>query len=189
MMSRVLSDLSVVIPVRDPPDLPQFIREMEWLLFRSSLIVVDSGGGELLRGYTTVYVSADMAMGEARKLGILVVKTPFTLNLDVDAVISPSYLEAALEILRNNLAEAVATSYESFSHHYGFAGSLWKTDWLQRLYNYSTRAASGVCECDHMWARLAEAGGRLKKLPKRAKHLRTGSPTLNLKLHPQQNKF
>jgi hypothetical protein len=167
-----LYDLTVVIPVKRPPNIKQFINEMEWLLTSHPLIVVDSGGGDELRKYALKYFLEPLHMWEARKLGINHVETPLTLNLDVDAVISPEYLSNGVKVIKEDKAEAVTTCYSTFPQHYGFGYSIWKTEWLQQLYDYSPKHSKGLCECEYMWRKLKDAGGRLETLPYRAKHLK-----------------
>ena len=183
------SSLTIVVPVKNPPNLSLFIKTMEWLLKPNLLIEIDSGGGEALRKFCWRYFEKNCRMWEARKLGYAEVKTDFTLNLDCDTVLPLEYVKGALSLLMDNEADAVAIDYEKLQGHYAFGTSIWKADWLKKLYDYPPKPVEklikvgaqewvtafqcGFCECSYMWSRLLNSGGRLETLPYyRAKHLK-----------------
>jgi hypothetical protein len=175
--------------VKDPPDLERFIRENFKVLNASRKVVVDSGGGEQLKTLPNMlWIQRQVSMWEARKIGYGEVKTPFTLNLDVDTVLPDGYVPDALNLLRENLCDAIAIDYEPSQGHYAFGTSIWRTDLLKRLYDYPPRAVenlikvgeqewvtafqNGFCECTYMWARLIRSGGKLETSGYKATHLK-----------------
>lgn len=183
------SSLTIVVPVKNPPNLEFFINSMEWLLKPNLLIVVDSGGGQPLRKFCWKYFEKDCRMWEARRLGYDEVGTEFTLNLDCDVVLPLEYVKDALQVLQEDKADAVAVHFNPIkTGHLEFGTSIWNTEILRRLYDYPPKAVdklikvgerqwvtafqSGFCECSYMWSRLINSGGRLETLPIRAKHLR-----------------
>jgi hypothetical protein len=108
-----MHDLTIVIPVKDPPDLERFIRENFKVLNASWKVVVDSGGGEPLKVLpNTLWIQRQVSMWEARKIGYGEVKTPFTLNLDADTILPNSYVLDSLNVLRENSCDAVAIDYD-----------------------------------------------------------------------------
>jgi len=183
------NSLTIVTPVKNPPCLECFKKAMAWLIKSNLLIVVDSGGAETLREFCWRYFKGQYQMWEARRLGYNQVKTEFTLNLDVDTVVSPQYVKEAIQLLENDKAEAVAIDYEKLQGHYAFGTSIWKTEWLRKLYDYPPKSVeklikigeqewvtafqNGFCECTYMWSRLISSGGRLETLPYRARHLKS----------------
>jgi hypothetical protein len=185
------ADLTVVIPVKDPPHLQSFIKGNLPLLRDNLVIVVDSAGGELLREVCWRYIKQTVPFWQARKLGYEETTTKFTLNLDVDVIVPEGYVEDALMLLKKD-ADGVSIFYEDVNHCQGaleFGVSLWKTEVLRRLYDFSMDLVSdgkiikvgsqaystlnnGWCECTYMFRKLKNAGGRLETLPYRAKHLK-----------------
>jgi len=108
-----MHDLTIVILVKNPPDLERFIRENFRILSASWKIIVDSGGGKgLSKLPNTLWIQRQVPMWEARKIGYGEVKTPFTLNLDVDTVLPDGYVQESLNILRKNSCDAVAIDYD-----------------------------------------------------------------------------
>jgi hypothetical protein len=187
-----LHDLTIVIPVKDPPDLERFIRGNFSILDASWKVVVDSGGGQQLgRLLKTLWIQRRVPMWEARKLGYEEVESPFTLNLDADTVLPNGYVQECLSTLQNNQCDAVAIDYDPSQGHYAFGTSVWRTDLLKKLYNYPPKAVeklikigqgewvtafqNGFCECTYMWARLLGSGGKLEALSYRAIHLKERS--------------
>jgi hypothetical protein len=184
-----MHDLTIVIPVKNPPDLARFIRENFQILSASWKIVIDSGGGEgLSKLPNTLWIQRQLPMWEARKIGYGEVKTSFTLNLDVDTILPDDYVEDALVLLRENLCDAVAIDYQPPQGHYAFGTSIWRTEQLKKLYDYPPRAVenlikvgeqewvtafqNGFCECTYMWARLIRSGGKLENPRYRAMHIK-----------------
>ena len=182
-----MHDLTIVIPVKYPPDLERFIRENFKILNASWKVVVDSGGGEQLKALpNTLWIQRQVPMWEARKIGYGEVKTPFTLNLDVDTVLPEGYVQDALNLLRENLCDAIAIDYDPPQGHYAFGTSVWRTNLLRKLYDYPPKAVerlikvgeqewitafqNGFCECTYIWARLIRSGGKLETLSYKAIH-------------------
>ena len=184
-----MHDLTIVIPVKDSPDLQRFVRENLEVLSTSKKVVVDSGRGEQLgRLPNTLLFQKQVPMWEARRIGYEEVRTPFTLNLDADTILPNGYVQESLNILRKNLCDAVAIDYDPPQGHYAFGTSIWRTELLKKLYDYPPRAVkklikvgeqewitafqNGFCECTYMWARLIRSGGRLETLGYKATHLK-----------------
>ncbi|MBS7632795.1 glycosyltransferase family 2 protein [Candidatus Bathyarchaeota archaeon] len=190
-----MHDLTIVIPVKNPPDLDRFIRENFRILSASWKVVVDSGGGERLsRLPNTLWIQRQVPMWEARRIGYEQVKTPFTLNLDVDTILPDGCVEDALALLRENSCDAVAIDYQPPQGHYAFGTSIWRTELLKKLYDYPPKSVeklikvgkqewitafqNGFCECTYMWARLLRSEGRLESLGYRAIHIRKSACNL-----------
>jgi len=184
-----LQDLTVVIPVKAPPDVDKFIIGNLSILSVTWKVVVDSGGGEPLRHLpNTIWLQREASMWEARRLGYEKVETPFTLNLDADTILPNGYVQESLNILRENSCDAVAIDYNPPQGHYAFGTSIWRTELLKELYDYPPKAVeklikvgehewvtafqNGFCECTYMWARLLRSGGRLGTLGYKATHLK-----------------
>jgi len=181
--------LTIVTPVKTPKHLENFVKLNEWLLKPNLFIVIDSGGGEIIRQYCWKYIKKDMSLWEARKLGYAEVQTKLILNLDCDVVPPENYVKEAYQILQEDQADAVSIHFQPiYTGHLEFGVSLWKTEILRRLYDYPPKPVeklikvgksewvlafqSGFCECSYMWAKLISSGGRLETLPYRAKHLK-----------------
>lgn len=194
----MLNNLTIVIPINNPPNLELFINENRDLL-RSAAhkIIIDSGGGQIFRdarklGFLPLlYEAIDLSFWEARKFGYQYVVTPFTLNLDCDVVPPMAYINEALELLRGKV-DAVSIHFEPIhTGHLEFGVSMWKTEILKKLYDYPPKPVDklvkvgkqewvaafqwGFCECSYMWSRLLNSGGRLETLPHRARHLKANS--------------
>lgn len=180
-------DLTVVIPVKEPPNLPLFINSMKWLLLNSKVITCDSGGGKCLQEFSWKYIQKQVSMWIARRICYELVETPYTLNLDCDVYLPHEYVLLALETLRTDKAEAIAIHFDPLkTGHLEFGTSLWKSEVLKKLYDYClekhqnvvkvgemlTTVKTGFCECAYMWRKLKLSGGRLETLPFRAKHLK-----------------
>jgi len=180
--------LTIVIPVKNPSCLDLFMEKNAKIFSQYPLVVIDSGGGEKLKEIATVYISKDLSLWEARKLGYEQVKTPYLLNLDVDVVPPEGYIESALALD----ADAITIFYEDVNHCQGaleYGVSIWKTEVLRSLYDYSTNRTfgdivkvgsmhysslnNGWCECTYMWRRLKDNGYKLETLPMRAQHLKS----------------
>jgi hypothetical protein len=185
-----MHDLTIVIPVRAPPDLDGFIKGNLSILSMIRKVVVDSGGGEPLgRLPSTHWLQRKVPMWEARRIGYEEVRTPFTLNLDADTILPNGYVLDSLNVLQENSCDAVAIDYDPPQGHYAFGTSIWRTELLKRLYDYPPKAVeklikvgeqewitafqNGFCECTYMWARLIRSGGRLETLGYKATHLKS----------------
>jgi hypothetical protein len=184
-----MHDLTIVIPVRAPPDLDGFIKGNFSLLSITRKVVVDSGDGEPLGHLpSTIWFQKQVPMWEARRIGYEEVRTPFTLNLDADTILPNGYVLDSLNVLRKNSCDAVAIDYDPPQGHYAFGTSIWRTDLLRKLYDYPPKAVeklikvgeqewitafqNGFCECTYMWARLIRSRGRLETLGYKATHLK-----------------
>jgi len=181
-------NLTIVISTKNEKHLDMFIEQNFELLKDNILIVIDSGGGEKLRPYCSLYLNERLSFWEARKLAYKHVTTKFVLNLDSDNVPPLDYVRQAMDLLRHDKAEAVAIDYEKPLGHPAFGTSLWKIECLRQLYDFppqNTDVAVKVgfqtwlitsenenCECTYMWRKLKLSGGRLETLPFRAKHLK-----------------
>lgn len=158
------------------------------LFSKFPLIVIDSGGGEILKQIAEIYIARKLSFWEARKIGYKEVKTDFTLNLDCDVVVPEGYVQDALKLLE--YADAVSIFYQDVAHCQGaleFGVSMWKTNVLRKLYDFSMSQVSdgivkvgsmayatlnhGWCECTYMWRKLKNKG-KLETLPYRAQHLK-----------------
>jgi len=184
-----MHDLTIVIPVKDPPDLQRFVKENLEVLSASKKVVIDSRRGEQLgRLPNTLLLQKQVPMWEARRLGYEEAKTPFTLNLDADTILPNGYVLDSLNVLRKNSCDAVAIDYDPPQGHYAFGTSIWRTELLKKLYDYPPKAVeklikvgeqewitafqNGFCECTYMWTRLIRSGGRLETLGYKATHLK-----------------
>jgi len=88
-----MQDLTIVIPVKDPPSIDRFIRENLPILKAYRKIVVDSGGGEKLASLpNTEWIREEVPFWEARKLGYRRVNSPYILNLDADTILPVRYV-------------------------------------------------------------------------------------------------
>ena len=191
------ADLTIVIPIKNPPNLDLFIKENKALLrSEARKIVIDSDGGNQFQNARSLgflpllYEGRDVPLWEARKIGYEYTVTPFILNLDCDVVLPLEYVDNALLLLREGKADAVAIHFDPVkTGHLEFGTSLWKTDILKKLYDYNISLISdgkivkvgsmaystlnnGWCECTYMWRKLKANGYKLETLPMRAKHLR-----------------
>lgn len=197
-----MTTLSIVIPVKNPPDLQGFITANKSLLASDAhKIIVDSGGGSRFNtarnlGFLPLlYKFRDVPFWEARRIGYEYAVTPFILNLDVDVIVPESYVEDGLALLKKE-ADAVSIFYENVNHCQGaleFGVSIWKAEVLRRLYDFSMNKVmdgkivkigsqaystlnNGWCECTYMWRRLKLTGAKLETLPYRAIHLKKDPP-------------
>ena len=184
-----MHDLTIVIPVKDPPDLQRFVRENLEVLSASKKVVIDSGRGEQLgRLPNALLFQRQVPMWEARRIGYEEVRTPFTLNLDADTILPNGYVLDSLNALRKNSCDAVAIDYDHPQGHYAFGTSIWRTELLKKLYDYPPKAVeklikvgerewvtafqNGFCECMYMWARLIRSRAKLETLGYKATHLK-----------------
>jgi hypothetical protein len=131
-------------------------------LFKSTYtIVIDSKGGDRLRGYVDCYKYFLGKLSVARRMGIDMVNTEYTLNLDVDTFLPNGYIEKALEILQNNIdIQAVALDYDKPQGHLAFGTSLWRTKTLKEQYDWNEETKT--CECLYMWNKI---NGKVATVP------------------------
>jgi hypothetical protein len=169
------SILTVLIPVKNPKFLNDFIKGNAYILKKYRVMVIDSGGGEALRpdhGIATIYYKRDVDMATARRMGMDMITTPYTLNLDCDNVLPEGYVEEAIALIKGDVkAVAIDYAYPHLLGHLGFGTSLWETETLKKLYNWNK--SDCLCECVRMWRRLiGESKLKLESLPYRAIHLK-----------------
>jgi glycosyltransferase involved in cell wall biosynthesis len=166
------STLTIIIPVKNPKFINEFIEGNTYILNKYRVMVIDSGGGEALRPLSTIYLKKDVDMVTARKIGIDMVSTPFILNLDCDNILPEEYVEKAIALIEGDVkAVAIDYAYPYLLGHLGFGTSLWETAILKKLYSWSK--IDSLCECIHMWRRLiGESKLKLETLPYRAIHLK-----------------
>lgn len=181
-----MNDITIVIPVKNPFNIEDFIERNEYYLLSEKIIVIDSGGGEELRKYATVYVNSDLTMMEARQVGYSLVETKYILNLDSDMVIPNNYISSAIKKLEeDDKLGAISVLHESptgyLLTHLGFGCSIWKTDILKELYDYQPKQFDShsiqigpslyvvvgfpYCECWYMWWKLASAKYKVGIVP------------------------
>jgi glycosyltransferase involved in cell wall biosynthesis len=188
--------LTIIIPIKNPPNLDLFIAQNKLLLqSEAHKIIVDSGGGSKFQNardlgfLPLLYVSRNLSLWEARKFGYEHTVTLFILNLDCDVVLPFEYVQEAILNLQNDKADAIAIQFDPVkTGHLEFGTSIWKTPLLKKLYDYPPKPVEklikvgkqewvtafqcGFCECTYMWSKLIASGGRLETLPYRAKHLK-----------------
>lgn len=166
--------LVIVIPVKNPQHLDEFIEGNREILEKYPVIVVDSGGGEKLKEFAYLYLKEDVSLWEARRIAYRYVSEPYVLNLDSDVVIPKPYIVSAIGILKVlKQVGAVSTFYNKITRNRGtleFGCSIWRADLLKKLYDYKPKA--GFCECLYMWGRLQRIGYQIETVCMRAKHLR-----------------
>jgi len=169
----MLNKITIVIPVKNPPNIDAFISANSKLFSKYRIIVIDGGGGEKLKPFTEKYHRTSLSMSDARSLGISMVKTPFTLNLDSDVILPEDFIPNALKKLENKDVVVVSIEYERIQGHLPFGPSLWKTEWLQKLYDWrGWTEKMPICECIWMWNRVHTSGKNIETLCMRAKHLK-----------------
>lgn len=172
--------LTIVIPVKNPRFLEDFLRLNQKHLSKYKVITIDSGGGEKLKAISKIYIKKDIPFWEARKLAYSFVKTQFILNLDCDVIIPDRYIEQALEILKSDKkAGAVSIFFDRITHRgiLEFGISIWRTKILREFYDWKRQSRDDwlrhpYCECSYMWRKLTLNNKKLETFPIRAKHLK-----------------
>ena len=186
------SNISIVIPVYNPPDLETFINKNIGELMVNQTIVIDSGGGEALRNVSSIYVQQKLSMLEARQLGYSLANEDYILNLDADMIIPLNFIPSAKKILQNNPnVGAVSLLHRKNGKmivHLTFGCSLWKKELLQKFYDYNPQKIADNnqvicvnpssenkkyvivdcpfhCECVYMWSQLAFNGYSVEFIP------------------------
>lgn len=188
----MIGDLTIVVPIKNPPDFSAFIDGNRKYLEKFPVIVIDAGGGTELIKYAKLYLVNNVNLTEARKVGYSLVQTPFILNLDCDVLIPDGYIESALELFkRNKDIGAISIFYDNLEHCQGaleFGISIWRTEILKNLYDFSFNKVNdgilmrigpnifsslnnGWYECTYMWRKLKDCELKLETLNFRAKHL------------------
>lgn len=165
--------ITTVLPVNEKEKIvEQFIEGNKTLLTKYPLVVINKSGGDKLKQYSSVYINnKEKCLSSARRTGIDLVKTEYTLNLDVDSILSINYVEQALELLQSsNIVGAVSIDYCRLQGHLAFGLSIWRTNLLKMLYDWKE---SKVCECNYMWGKLnSKTKFILSTINCRAKHLK-----------------
>ena len=168
---RIKKKLTIVIPVNEKKEtIAKFIEGNRKLLESSRVIVINKAGGEELRQFAERFISSQESLWEARKRGILLVETPFVLILDADVILPFSYVEKAIKILEEEKdVIAISIEFEKVLGHLPFGHSIWKTEWLKKLYDWDP--SKRTCECLWMWSKVHKSKKRIETMCLRAKHL------------------
>jgi cellulose synthase/poly-beta-1,6-N-acetylglucosamine synthase-like glycosyltransferase len=163
--------LTICIPVKEKPDIVEkFIEHYKNILQHSHVLVFDTLGGEPLRTYASHYEKTNATLAEVRRKGIEMSTSAYILNLDVDTLLPPGYIEQALRILEDPSVGVVAIDYDKLQGHLAFGTSIWKREILLELYSW--KDCSEECECIYMWKRVLKKY-KIETLPMRAIHLKT----------------
>jgi len=161
--------ITVIICVKeDSHIITKFIEGNKKLLKRYPIIVIDKEGGDKLKEFASYYEKSDLPLKDARLKAISLVKTKYTLVLDADVILPEGYLRKALKLLKDPETIVVSIEYDRCIGHLPFGTSVWKTEWLKKLYYWSGK---GSCECILMWARVHTVKKRIETCCYRAKHL------------------
>lgn len=184
--------LSIVIPVKEQKDLKIFLEKNLLYFFKYETIVVDSGGGEILKPFVSKYLQKETSLWEARRIGYKLTKTQFVMNLDSDVIIPFSYIEDALKLFFSEPKLAcVSLFFQDVTRNAGsleFGISIWRTSILRKLYDYNpqfikkeiikvsenvyTYTQFPYCECLYMWRKILLSGYKIETLSYRATHLK-----------------
>jgi hypothetical protein len=171
-----MNNLTIVIPVsEDPKVIKDFIIGNEKILTENRVIVVNRRGGEELKPFSTIWFSKESTFWDARREGLDLVETEYTLCLDSDTILPEGYIEEALTILQlRRYVAVVAIDYEDLQGHLAFGTSIWRTVILKDLYDWNKNREnpSRGCECVHMWSKVRRSKFRVETLNMRAKHLK-----------------
>ena len=168
--------ITILIPVFEEPEIvAKFVDENKSILKRYPVFVLNKKGGAILKEYTSFYKKSSCPtigwpLGSSRKFLIRRVQTEFSLNLDVDTILPPDFVNEALKKLNDPKVGAIALDYENPQGHLAFGPSLWRTKVLQKLYDYTFWKPK--CECIYMWNKLHRANLKVETLNKKAKHLK-----------------
>lgn len=182
----MLENLTIVTPIKETKSLLDWYNRMKWLLEKTEWTIIDSGGGKELESLCSQYIAAvDVTFYEARKIGYHHVTSPLTLNLDAFTILPQEYVDEALTLLSSKEADCCAIDYEPSLGHYGYGTSMWRTDILNKLYDYvpklmrvSNRDSKGeyhileysFCECNYMWNTLVTSKHKFVPLFYKAKN-------------------
>jgi len=179
----LLENLTVITPIKETKSLMPWFEQMRWLL--KNWVIIDSGGGENLEPLCTRYIKADTPFYEARKIGYAHATTHYIMNLDAFTIVPEEYVTQALTLLNNGDADCCAIDYLPSLGHYGFGTSIWRTDVLNKLYDYMPRLLQdkavdskgeihtikmSFCECSYMWNTLVTSKHKFVPLFYKAKN-------------------
>lgn len=171
-----MNDLTIVIPVYENPKIiKEFIIGNEKILTENRVIVVNRKGGEELKPFSTKWIYRDTPFWEARREGLDLVETEYTLCLDSDTILPDGYIEEALTILQlRRFVAVVAIDYEDLQGHLAFGTSIWRTAILRGLFDWSKNKDNSPkeCECVYMWSKVRRSKFKVETLDMRAKHLK-----------------
>lgn len=171
--------ITIALPVFEEPEIvAKFIEGNKEILEKYPLIVIDRKGGEPLKEYASFYrktccPTIGLPLGSSRKFLIGRVQTEFTLNLDVDVLLPKNFVKESLKKFEDPKVAVVALDYENLQGHLAFGPSIWRTEILQKLYDWEVRKRE--CECIYMWGKVRGAKYKIETLCMRAKHLRSVS--------------
>ena len=139
-----------------------------------SVVVVDSGGGQVLEPLASIYINKDCTLFEARRLGYKMAKTKYVMNLDSDVLIPLYYPEIAILTLDEQPGVgAISLFYQEIGNRgtLEFGISIWRRNLLASLYDYGSGKGPGYCECNYLWEKLLKTGHRLLTMGMKAYHL------------------
>jgi cellulose synthase/poly-beta-1,6-N-acetylglucosamine synthase-like glycosyltransferase len=172
--------ITIALPVYEEPDIvANFIDGNKEILEKYPVIVVDRKGGEALKKYASFYKKTScptigLPLGNSRKFLIGRVQTEFTLNLDADVLLPKNFVKESLKKFEDPEVAVVALDYENPQGHLAFGPSIWRTEILQKLYDWQKLLKRKKCECIHMWSKVQRAKYRVETLGMSAKHVRSG---------------
>ena len=171
-----MMNLTITIPIfEDPALVAIIIKENSAIFSKYPLVIINKSGGDQFR---TIQLGIklfdqDSTWWEARKFALDYVQTKYVLCLDLDTVLTPQYIEQAIEILESRPeVVCVAINYAEPFHqdHLAFGTSVWRLDILKQLYDWNQSRKS--CECKYMWEKVTSIGMKVETLPMEAKHMR-----------------
>ncbi|MQY62144.1 glycosyltransferase [archaeon] len=177
-LSKKKDKITIVLPVFEEPEIvAKFVNSNKEILKKYPVIVIDRKGGDILKEYASFYRKTSCPtigwpLGSSRGFLIRRVQTKFTLNLDIDVLLPKNFLKESLKKFKDPQVAAVALDYEKPQGHLAFGPSIWRTEILQKLYDWrfwKTRK----CECIYMWDKLHGERNKLETLNMRAKHLKS----------------
>jgi len=170
--------ITIVLPVFEEPDIvAKFIDGNKEILEKYPVIVIDRKGGEALREYASFYrktccPAIGWPLGRSRRFLIGRVQTEFTLNLDVDVLLPKHFVKESLKKFEDPKVAVVALDYENPQGHLAFGPSIWRTEILQKLYDWGLWKTK-KCECIYMWGKVRESKYKVETLGTIAKHLKS----------------
>jgi len=170
--------ITIALPVFEEPEIvAKFIDGNKEILEKYPLIVVDRKGGLALKEYASFYrktccPTIGLPLGRSRRFLIGRVQTEFTLNLDADVLLPKNFVKKSLKKFEDPKVAVVALDYENLQGHLAFGPSIWRTEILQKLYDWEFRKTK-KCECVYMWRKVRGAKYKIETLCMRAKHLKS----------------
>jgi len=170
--------VTIALPVFEEPEIvAKFIDGNKEILQKYPVIIIDRKGGEALKQYASFYrktccPTIGLPLGRSRRFLIRRVQTEFTLNLDVDVLLPRNFVKESLQKFEEPKVAVVALDYEDPQGHLAFGPSIWRTEILQKLYDWELLKTK-KCECIYMWGKVRRAKYRIETLGMRAKHLKS----------------